>query len=608
VKMMSENRVRVLYVVTAPISALKLLRGQLAFISRQRDVQLVTSPGLEVDIVIKREGIQAHLVPMAREISLLEDIRSLVGLYFKFGALKPQISNVSTPKAGLLGGLAAVLTRVPARVYTLRGLRLETSSGFKRRLLWWVEWLACQCAHKVVCVSPSLQQIVIEMRLTNALKTVVLGAGSSNGVNAEQFYATPERLEQAKRLRSELAIDMQAPVIGFVGRFTKDKGIEELVNAFERLRLKIPNAILLLLGDFEEGDPVNLETQARIKTGQGIVWAGFVNNPADYYHVFDVFALPTYREGFPNVPLEAAAAGKPVIATNATGARDAVLDGITGFIVSMGDVTALADALERVLGSSELAQKLGEVGRDWVTKEFQPEQIWTALDNLYSNLLEERLEVRRKRLLEFKSVFDFVIALVGLIVLSPILAVLAVLVKLNLGAPIFFPQERPGLLGKPFKMLKFRSMSDARDSNGNLLSDSERLTSFGRLLRSTSLDELPELWNVLKGEMSLVGPRPLLMEYLGLYSSVQARRHEVKPGITGWAQINGRNAISWTEKFNLDVWYVDHQSFWLDLKILVFTVLKVVRRDGVNARGSVTIEKFSGNVLKPSAEATQSND
>lgn len=593
-KMMSENRSRVLYVVTAPISALKLLRGQLAFIARRRDVQLLTSLGPEVDIVTKREGIKVHLVPMAREISLLEDIRSLVGLYFKFGALKPLISNVSTPKAGLLGGLAAVFTRVPARVYTLRGLRLETSSGFKRRLLWWVEWLACQCAHKIVCVSPSLQQTVIEMRLTDASKTVVLGAGSSNGVNAEQFYATRERLERAKTLRSELNIASNAPVIGFVGRFTKDKGIEELVSAFDLLRTKISDAILLLLGDFEEGDPVNLETQARIKAGQGIVWAGFVNNPADYYHVFDVFALPTFREGFPNVPLEAAAAGKPVIATNATGARDAVLDNVTGFIVSVGDVPALANALERVLSSSELAQKLGQAGREWVTTEFQPERIWSALDNLYSNLLEERLELRRKRLLEFKSVFDFVVALIALIVLSPVLAVVAVLVRWNLGAPIFFSQERPGLLGKPFKMFKFRSMINARDEKGQLLPDSLRLTAFGKFLRSSSIDELPELWNVLRGEMSLVGPRPLLMEYLERYTPQQAKRHDVKPGVTGWAQVNGRNLISWQEKFILDVWYTQNWSLWLDLKILFMTVGKVIKRDGIAAAGEATMPVFFG--------------
>jgi lipopolysaccharide/colanic/teichoic acid biosynthesis glycosyltransferase len=594
VKMMSEHRTRILYVVTAPISALKLLRGQLEFMSRNHDVQLLTSPGPEVDVVTKREGIQANVIPMAREISLLQDIRSLVGLYFQFRSLRPQISNVSTPKAGLLGGLAAVFSRVPARVYTLRGLRLETSSGFKRRLLWCVEWLACKCAHKIVCVSPSLQQTLIEMRLTNASKTVVLGGGSSNGVNAEQFFATPERLERAKMLRSELGIPAQAPVVGFVGRFTKDKGIQELVNAFDILKTRIPDACLLLLGDFEQGDPVNLETQVRIEAGAGIVRAGFVSNPADYYHVFDVFALPTYREGFPNVPLEAAAAGKPVVVTNATGARDSVLDGVTGFVVPVGDVAALADAFERVFASSELAQKLGDAGHDWVVKEFQPERIWTALDDLYSTLLEERQRARRMQLLELKNAFDFVVALIALIVLSPVLALVAVLVRWNLGTPVFFTQERPGFQGKPFKMYKFRSMRDARDSGGNLLSDADRLTSFGRLLRSTSLDELPELWNVLNGDMSLVGPRPLLMEYLERYTLTQARRHEVKPGITGFAQINGRNAISWQEKFSLDVWYIENWSLYLDLKILVKTLGKVLKRDGIAAKGEATMPIFLG--------------
>ena len=594
---MADTRIRILYVVTAPISALGLLRGQLAWMkTRNRDIQLLTSPGPEVEVVNQSEGIITSVVPMAREISFLADLRSLLDLYVKFRFLRPEISNVSTPKAGILGGLAAVFARVPARIYTLRGLRLETSSGVKRYLLWWVEWLACASAHKIVCVSPSLQETLISLRLTVASKTVVLGDGSSNGVDAEQFYATDERLERARILRSELGISSQAPVIGFVGRLTKDKGIQELVNAFDILRTQIPDLSLLLLGEFEAGDPVNLETRERIESGNGIMWVGSVSDPSAYYHIFNVFALPTYREGFPNVSLEAAAAGKPVVSSYATGARDAVLDGVTGLLVPVGDVIALTEALETILSSSELAKKYGEAGRSWVTNNFNPQRIWTELDVLYSNLQEKRTKAHRNWLLSnLKFILDFFLALVALIFLSPVLVLVAILVKLNLGAPILFSQERPGLLGKPFQMYKFRSMLDARDSNGKLLTDAERLTSFGRFLRSTSLDELPELWNVLRGEMSLVGPRPLLMEYLELYSSDQARRHDVKPGITGWAQINGRNAISWEEKFKLDVWYVDHQSFWLDLKILCLTVLKVIRREGVNSVGNVTIAKFSGN-------------
>lgn len=193
-----------------------------------------------------------------------------------------------------------------------------------------------------------------------------------------------------------------------------------------------------------------------------------------------------------------------------------------------------------------------------------------------------------------KRLFDIVVAILGLLILSPFFLVLMLLVRLKLGGPVFFTQIRPGRDGKPFKIIKFRSMTDAKDGQGNLLSDTARLTTLGHFLRSTSLDELPELWNVLKGDMSLVGPRPLLLEYLPLYTGEQGRRHEVRPGITGWAQVNGRNTISWEEKFKLDVWYVENQSFWLDVKILFLTVKKVVMREGISAKGEVTMKKFSG--------------
>ncbi len=187
------------------------------------------------------------------------------------------------------------------------------------------------------------------------------------------------------------------------------------------------------------------------------------------------------------------------------------------------------------------------------------------------------------------------VSALGLLILAVPLAVLAWQVRRKLGSPVLFTQVRPGLHGKPFRMVKFRTMTDARDATGALLTDAQRLTPFGRFLRASSLDELPELWNVLRGEMSLVGPRPLLMEYLPLYSPEQARRHKVRPGITGWAQVNGRNAISWADKFALDVWYVDNHSLWLDLRILWLTVRKVVVRDGISAEGEATMPRFEGD-------------
>ena len=194
-----------------------------------------------------------------------------------------------------------------------------------------------------------------------------------------------------------------------------------------------------------------------------------------------------------------------------------------------------------------------------------------------------------------KRLFDITAATAALAVLSPVYAITAYKVKKDLGSPVLFRQTRPGLDGKPFEMIKFRTMKDARDSDGNPLPDSERLTDFGKALRNSSLDELPELWNVVKGEMSLVGPRPLLMEYMPLYNSEQSRRHNVRPGITGYAQVNGRNAIGWDKKFALDTWYVDNQSFWLDIKILLKTVKKVVIKDGISADGEATMSKFTGS-------------
>ncbi len=197
-----------------------------------------------------------------------------------------------------------------------------------------------------------------------------------------------------------------------------------------------------------------------------------------------------------------------------------------------------------------------------------------------------------------KRTFDFLVSFLLLVILSPVYLLLSLLVWLFLGWPVIFTQARPGLHGKLFRLYKFRSMRDLRDAQGYLLPDEQRLTRFGRFLRSSSLDELPELFNVLKGEMSLVGPRPLLVQYLERYTPEQARRHEVRPGITGWAQVNGRNAITWEEKFALDVWYVDHRSFWLDIKILLMTLGKVFKREGISAAGSATAPEFMGTHKK----------
>jgi lipopolysaccharide/colanic/teichoic acid biosynthesis glycosyltransferase len=211
--------------------------------------------------------------------------------------------------------------------------------------------------------------------------------------------------------------------------------------------------------------------------------------------------------------------------------------------------------------------------------------------------MPERMVLRpdARRVPVAKRLFDVVLTSISLVLILPVMAIIAALVRIYLGSPVIFKQVRPGFRGRPFPIYKFRTMTDARDAQGELLPDAERLTALGRFLRTTSLDELPELLNVLRGEMSLVGPRPLLMQYLERYSPQQARRHDVLPGITGWAQINGRNILTWEDKFNLDVWYVDHWSFWLDVKILALTLWKVLKREGINPPGQETMDEFMGS-------------
>ena len=538
---------------------------------------------------------------MQREIS---PVRDLISLYKMFRAMKhvnPSLVDASTPKAGLLGGVAAWRAGVPCRVYTLRGLRLETTAGLKRALLWVTEWVSCHCAHRVVCISPSLRSRAVHLKLVQATKTAVLVNGS-RGVDLVRFTPRNYRQLEVEGIRKSLGIAENEIVIGFVGRLVKDKGIGELIEAFRRIRVNHANTRLLLIGDFEPGDPVDAEVRRYIESASEISRLGFVPDTAPYYGVMDIFALPTYREGFPGVALEAQASGVPVVTTNATGAIDSIVDGVTGLLVPVGDSTSLMHAIDKLASEEDTRARMGRAGRERMERDFRRESIWQAQVQMYRNLIQEKSEAAPNQSNSnspragrwAKRVFDLVTAIVVLVVMSPLMAAIAVAVRLLMGSPVLFRQHRPGLHGQVFTCVKFRTMSDARDVSGQSLPDGQRLTPLGRFLRSTSLDELPELFNVIRGEMSMVGPRPLLPEYLSRYSPKQMRRHEVKPGITGWAQINGRNSLDWNRRFELDLWYVGHRNLWLDLRILATTVWKVVTRVGICGPGHATMPEFLG--------------
>jgi len=304
--------------------------------------------------------------------------------------VKPHIVNANTPKAGFLGMLAAWIARVPVRIYTLHGLRLETVHGLKRLILWCVEWVTCACAHRVVCVSHSLQERAVRLRLTQLPKTCVLARGTPNGVRAEHFDLAPEVMAKVCELRAQLSITSETPVIGFVGRLVRDKGIEDLLNAFECVLQTLPDARLVLVGDFEPESPLPVKVVQRLKSHPRIVLAGFVHTTEVYYHLFDVMVLPSYREGFPIVILEANAAGIPVVGYAATGTVDAIVDGVTGTLVPVGDITALAAAIKAYLKDPDLRRRHGQAARERVLRDFRQEVVWEALYQEYVRLLKAK--------------------------------------------------------------------------------------------------------------------------------------------------------------------------------------------------------------------------
>lgn len=385
------RRPRLAYVTTHAISAENLMKGQLSFLrERGFDITVVAAPSDSLDAVREREGVETVPIPIEREISPVADVRTLMKLCGILRRLRPDIVNAGTPKAGLLGMLAAKITGVPVRLYMLRGLRLETTSGFKEKLLATTERIASSCAHQVICVGESLRQEFIRRRLVAPDKTLVLHHGSSNGVNAERFQYSTKQLAQIDQLRTSLDIPAGAPVIGFVGRLTRDKGIVDLYEAFIRLLEEFPELRLVLVGWPEEGDPIPAAIWQRIQEHRQILRTGTIRDVSLYYGLFDVFLFPSYREGFPNVPMEAAAAGVPVVGYSATGTLDAVTDAVTGKLVRLGDSAGLADATACYLRDPLLRHRHGEAGRRRVVTDFRREEIWQSLADLYSHWLDRR--------------------------------------------------------------------------------------------------------------------------------------------------------------------------------------------------------------------------
>jgi lipopolysaccharide/colanic/teichoic acid biosynthesis glycosyltransferase len=573
--------VKIVHVTTVDMSLRFLLLAQLeAAVAEGHEVVAVSAAGPHVPFLEARGIRHIALKDSTRAMSPTADFRCARQLWRILRDERPDVIHTHNPKPGLYGRVVGRLVGVPIVVNTVHGLYATPLDARGRRtFIYLLEAIASRFSHAELVQNPEDLELLGRLHLTPRRKLHLLG----NGVDLRRFRPGSLDPVDRERNRSELGIAPGEVVVGTVGRLVLEKGYLELFAAAEKLPAK---ARLVVVGpaDPEKSDEV---PSPAIQTAErrGVVFLGHRDDVERVYPLFDVFVLASHREGFPRAAMEAAASGLPIVGTNIRGCRQVVWEGHNGYLVPAKDPGRLVEAITALANDAELRQRMSIASRAKAEAEFDERVVVDTVLSTYARLSRQR--DRRPALV--KRSIDVVLASVALIALSPVIAIVALIVRLWLGRPVLFKQERPGLDGEPFTIIKFRTMRDARDSNGQPLPDDARLTAVGRVLRKWSLDELPELVNVLRAEMSVVGPRPLLPEYLPRYSPSHARRHHVRPGITGWAQVNGRNLTTWAERLDMDVWYVDNFSLRLDLRILLKTLRVVFARAGISHDGHATM-------------------
>jgi lipopolysaccharide/colanic/teichoic acid biosynthesis glycosyltransferase/UDP-N-acetylglucosamine:LPS N-acetylglucosamine transferase len=588
---MTEKKVKICHVAAVDITVKFLLQEQLKFLVKEGyDVSVIYSEG-RWKKEMEAYGIKVKNIKITRKITPISDLISLIKLFLYFKKEKFDIVHTHTPKPALLGQMAAKFAGVPVIVNTVHGLYFQKNSSFlKRKFYILTEKIGARFSTLIFSQNKEDIQTMVEEKIANPQKIKYLG----NGVDIERFNPLKFSEDFVSSKKRELGIEEGLKVIGTVGRLVKEKGYFELFLAFKKVLEKFPRTLLLVIGpkDFEKNDaflPEDLIKECGVENN--VLFLGERLDVEELYPLMDIFVLASYREGFPRTIIEAMASGKPVVATDIRGCRDAVENKYTGILVPVKNRDKLAEAIINLLSRPAEAKKMGENSRKKTEKEFDERLIFDRIKEGYKSIICHRKIKSRLFQIVLKRVFDIVVSLIGLVLLSPLFLLVAVLIKLDSSGPVFFLQERIGKNKKSFFPYKFRTMVQGAADKGlgfTVAKDDERITKTGKFLRKYGIDEFPQLINVLKGEMSLVGPRPTLRYQVEKYNEFEKRRLLAKPGLAGWAMVHGRNSLTWPERIKYDVWYVDNWSFWLDIKIIFKTFYLIfIRQEGVYGKDGI---------------------
>ena len=557
-------------------------------------------PSGQYETVFAQEGITSLHYPLSRKsLNPLKELNSIWCIYQLCKTYEFDIVNSFMLKPNIYASFCMPFLKKTKLICAVTGVgSFYIDDSFKslvlKKISQWLYKFSFFVSEGVVFQNKDDLRLFVDAKIISKQKSTLI---KSSGIDTQSFTQATIDKEKSTLLKESLQIKNKQTIILLVARLIIHKGIREYIKSATSLKDKHPQARFFLVGGRDKGNHFSIDET--LLDNPNIEHLGEREDIKELIDLCHFFVLPSYREGVPRTLLEAASMGKAIVTTNVPGCKEAVKHNYNGYLVKARDSLALTKAIEALIVDKKLQTTMGANSRQWV-QQFDIHPIVKKYISLYEKVMKRK---RKNFYLPCKYFLDKVLALVLLLVLSPALLIVSVLIYFKMGKPILFTQKRIGLKDEAFDIYKFRTMSDEVGEDGKLLEDKYRLKGIGKIIRSASLDELPQIFNILKGQMSFIGPRPLLPEYLPLYNKEQKKRHLLKPGITGLAQVNGRNAISWEEKFSYDVEYVHKVSFWLDMQIFLKTIAKIVSKEGISSQTNATMERFQGTKTKKTSNS-----